>query len=109
MQLSYTNVESFIKPIFMSLNVLKMKNWKVLRLGQLKSFISTIYGINHSQSLEYAQIARHVPTDTTHGHAKKRVYRLVNNADLDMGLLMVIWCKFMSFRRPTGEKSEIAI
>jgi hypothetical protein len=70
MQLSYTNVESFIKPIFMSLNALKMRNWKVLRLGQLKSLISTIYGIIHSQSLEYA--ARHVPTDTTHGHAKKR-------------------------------------
>jgi len=95
MQLSYTNVESFIKPIFMSLNAVKMNNWKVLRLGQLKSFISTIYGIIHSQSLEYAQIARHVPTDTTHGHAKKRVYRSVNNEDLDMGLLKVVWCRFI--------------
>ena len=95
MQLSYTNIESFIKPIFMGLNAVKMNNWKILRLGQLKSLISTIYGIIHSQSLEYAQIARHMPTDTTHEHAKKRVYRLVNNEDLDMGILMVIWCKFI--------------
>jgi len=95
MQLSYNNVEIFIKAIFMSLNVLKMNNWKLLRLGQLQSFISTIYGMIHSQSLEYAQIARHVPTDTDHRHAKKRVYRLVNNEDLDMGFLMVVWCKFI--------------
>ena len=47
MQLSYTNVESFIKAIFVNLNALKMNNWKVLRLGQLKSLISTIYGIIH--------------------------------------------------------------
>lgn len=95
MQISYTNVESFIKGIFKSLNSLKINNWKVLRLGQLKSLISTIYGIIHSQSLEYAQIARHSPTNTTHGHAKKRVYRSVNNEDLDMGFLMVIWCRFI--------------
>ena len=92
MDLSYTNVESFIKPIFMSL---KMRSHRLLKLHPLKAIIFIIYGIVHSQSLEYARIARHVPTDKNHNHTKKRIYRFINNDDIDMGLLMVLWCKFM--------------
>jgi hypothetical protein len=79
----------------MSLNILQMRSHRLLKLQTLKAMIFTIYGIVHSQSLEYARIARHVPTDTSHHHTKKRIYRFMNNKDIDMGLLMVVWCKFI--------------
>jgi len=84
MDISYTNVTRFIKPIF-----------PFLHLKHLASLILVVYGIIHSQSLEYAQIARHTMTDTSHHHTKKRIYRFIDNVDIDLGLLMVYWCKFV--------------
>jgi hypothetical protein len=84
MYISYTNVTRFIKPIF-----------PFLHLKHLKSLILIVYGIMHSQSLEYAQIARHTMTDTSHHHTKKRIYRFIDNVDIDLGLLMVYWCRFV--------------
>ena len=89
MDLSYTNVECFIKPIFDCLRIMKLHGYLLLNLRSLTALIFTVYGIVHSRSLEYAQIARHVVTKTNHNHTKKRIYRLVNNPDIDMGLVMV--------------------
>ena len=84
MNISYMNVKGFIKPIF-----------PFLRLKHLMTLILIVYGIIHSQSLEYAQIARHTVTNTSHHHTKKRIYRFIDNVDIDLGLLMVYWCKFV--------------
>ena len=84
MQLSYNNVERFIKPIF-----------SFLHLYQLRNLTMVIYGIIHSQSLECAQIARHVPTQTSHHHTKKRIYEFLDNKRVDWELLMRVWCRFV--------------
>lgn len=84
MELSYTNVECFIKPIFSHLHVY-----------QLRNLILVVYGIIHSRSLECAEIARHVPTRTDHHHTKKRIHRFLDNENVDLSLLMKCWCKFM--------------
>ena len=84
MNISYTNVSGFIKPIF-----------PFLRLKHLVTLILIVYGIIHSRSLEYAEIARHTITKTSHHHTKKRIYRFMNNSDIDLGLLMVYWCRFV--------------
>jgi len=47
MELSYTNVERFIKPVFSHPGV-----------HQLRNLILIVYGIIHSRSLECAEIAR---------------------------------------------------
>ena len=84
MELSYTNVERFIKPFL-----------TYLHIYQLSNVILCVYGIIHAQSLEYAQIARNVPTKTNHNHTKKRIYRFINNDNIDLCLLMVYWCRFI--------------
>ena len=33
-------------------------------------------------------------TETSHHHTKKRIYRFIDNWDVDLGLLMVYWCRF---------------
>ena len=84
LDISYMNVEGFIKPIF-----------PFLRLKHLVTLIFIVYGIIHSRSLEYAEIARHAITETSHHHTKKRIYRFIDNSDVDLGLLMVYWCRFV--------------
>jgi hypothetical protein len=84
MRISYTNIERFIKPVF-----------SFLHLYQLRNLILVVYGIIHSQSVECAEIARHVPTDTNHHHTKKRIYEFLSNKRVDWELLMRIWCRFV--------------
>jgi hypothetical protein len=84
MELSYTNVEHFIKCIFSHLGV-----------HQLRNLILIVYGIIHSQSLECAEISRHVFTDTSHHQTKKRIHRFLGNERVDWELLMRCWCKFV--------------
>ena len=84
MDISYSNVAMFIKPVF-----------SYLHLYQLWNLILCVYGIAHAQSLHYAQIARSVPTDTNHNHTKKRIYRFMDNEKVDVSLLMVHWCRFV--------------
>ena len=74
----------FIKPVF-----------SYLHLYQLTNLILCVYGIAHAQSLHYAEIARSVPTDTNHHHTKKRIYRFMDNENVDVSLLMVYWCRFV--------------
>jgi hypothetical protein len=84
MELSYNNVERFIKPVF-----------SFLHLYQLRNLTMVVYGIIHSRSLECAEIARHVPTETSHHHTKKRIHEFLGNKRVDWELLMRIWCKFV--------------
>jgi len=84
MILSYNNVERFIKPIFSHLGV-----------HQLRNLILIVYGIIHSRSLECAEIVRHVPTQTSHHHVKKRIHRFLDNGNVDLSALMKCWCKFV--------------
>ena len=84
MELSYTNVERFIKPIFSHLGV-----------HQLRNLILVVYGIIHCRSLECAEIARHVFTKTSHHHTKKRIHKFLDNERVDWELLMRCWCKFV--------------
>jgi hypothetical protein len=86
MELSYTNIELFVKPVF---NYVGLNGFN---LHHLKALILIVYGIVHGQSLRYADIARHLPVDT---NTKKRIYRFLNNKDIDIGLLMACWCKFI--------------
>ena len=71
MILSYNNVERFIKPVFSHLGV-----------HQLRNLILIIYGIIHCRSLECAEIVRHVPTETSHCHAKKPMHRFLDNKNV---------------------------
>ena len=84
MQLSYTNVECFIKFIFSHLGVHQLRNLALI-----------VYGIIHSRSVECAEIARHIPTETNHHHTKKRIYEFLDNKRVDWEALMRIWCKFV--------------
>ena len=84
MQLSYTNVEQFIKPIFSHLGV-----------HQLRNLTHMVYGIIHARCLECAEIARHIPTDTSHHHTKRRIHDFLDNPRVDWDLLMCLWCKFV--------------
>jgi hypothetical protein len=84
MELSYTNVERFIKPIFSHLGV-----------HQLRNLILIVYGIIHCQSLECAEIARHIFTQTSHHHTKKRIHKFLGNEGVDWDLLMRCWCKYV--------------
>ena len=84
MQLSYTNVERFIKPVFSHLGVHQFLNLTLI-----------VYGSIHSRSLECAEIARHVPTETNHHHTKKRIHRFLDNKGVDLSVLMKCWCRFV--------------
>lgn len=84
MQLSYNNVERFVKPIF-----------SFLHLYQLRNLAMVIYGIIHSRSVECAEIARHVPAETNHHHTRKRIYEFLDNKRVDWERLMRVWCKFL--------------
>lgn len=84
MQLSYTNVERFIKPVFSHLGVHQFINLTLI-----------VYGIIHSRSLECAEISRYVPTETNHHHTKKRIHRFLDNKGVDLSVLMKCWCKFV--------------
>lgn len=84
MQLSYNNVAMFIKPIFSHLGVHQLRNLTLM-----------VYGIIHSRSLHCAEIARHIPTRTSHHHTKKRIYEFLDNQRVDWELLMRVWCKFV--------------
>lgn len=84
MILSYNNVQSFVKQIFCFLHIY-----------QLNNLIQCVYGIIHAQSLEYAQIARNVPTKTSHNHTKKRIYRFISNDKVSLCMLMAYWCRFI--------------
>lgn len=84
MELSYNNVERFIKPIFSQLG-----------FHQLRNLVLVVYGIIHCRSLECAQIARHVPTQTSHHHTKKRIYEFLSNDRIDWEQMMSIWCRFV--------------
>ena len=83
-ELSYTNVERFIKPIFSHLH-----------LYQLRNLILVVYGIIHSRSVECAEIARHVFTETNHHHTKKRIHRFLDNNSIDWDGLIRCWSKFV--------------
>jgi hypothetical protein len=85
MILSYNNVERFIKPVFSHLGV-----------HQLRNLILIVYGIIHARSLECAEIVRHVPTHTSHHHAKKRIHRFLDNKNIDLSVLMRCWCRFVA-------------
>jgi len=97
MELSYNNVERFIKPIFSQLG-----------FHQLGNLVLVVYGIIHCRSLECAQIARYVPTQTSHHHTKKRIYEFLNNDRIDWEQMMCIWCRLLvaillySFRTALG-------
>ena len=84
MELSYTNMERFIKPVFSHLGAHQLLNLTLI-----------VYGIIHSRSLECAEIARYVPTETNHHHTKKRIHRFLDNRSVDLGVLMKCWCKFV--------------
>ena len=84
MELSYNNVERFIKPIF-----------PYLHLYQLRNLTTIVCGIIHSRSVECAEIARHVLTQTSHHHTKKRIYQFLGNKRIDWELLMRVWCKYV--------------
>lgn len=84
MKLSYNNVSGFIKPVF-----------SFLHAYQLVNLILVVYGIIHSRSVECAEIARHIPTETSHHHTKKRIYQFLNNKAIDWERLMSVWCKFV--------------
>lgn len=84
MELSYTNVEGFIKPVFSHLGVHQFLNLTLI-----------VYGIIHSRSLECAEIARYVPTETNHHHTKKRIHRFLDNKDVELDVLMKRWCRFV--------------
>ena len=84
MQLSYNNAERFIKPIFSQLG-----------FHQLRNLILVVYGIILCRSLECAQIAGHVPTQTSHHHTRKRIYEFLNNDRVDWEQMMSIWCRFI--------------
>ncbi len=85
MTLSYNNVECFIKLVFSHLGV-----------HQLRNLILVVYGIIHSCSLECAEIVRHVPTETNHRHAKKRIHRFLDNRNVELPVLMKCWCRFVA-------------
>ena len=85
MILSYNNVERFIKPVFSHLGV-----------HQLRNLILIVYGIIHSRSLECAEIVRHMPTQTSHHHTKKRIHRFLDNRDVNLPVLMKCWCRFVA-------------
>ena len=89
MELSYNNIELFVKPIF---NYVSLNGFN---LHHLKALILIVYGIVHGQSLQYANIARPLPVDTNHRDTKKRIYRFMNNKDIDIGVLMSCWCRFI--------------
>lgn len=84
MQLSYNNAERFINPIFPQLG-----------FHQLRNLVLVVYGIIHSRSLECAQIARHLPTQTSHHHTKKRIYEFLSNDNIDWEEIMRLWCRFV--------------